>query len=123
MLFILSFYFQDTSRPPKIGDVHGKDFFFISQAEFKSDINTHKFVEYGQYEDEFFGTSIDAIRDVIKKNKVCVLNLHCQVYKLSSFRFSWHTFSLVTAYDTKCLVLMTLVLNSVFYQVEIDVVF
>ena len=69
----------DTSRPPKIGDVHGKDFYFISQAEFKSDINAHKFVEYGQYEEEFFGTSIDAIRNVIKKNKVCVLNLHCQV--------------------------------------------
>jgi len=67
-----------TSRPPKIGDVDGKDFFFISQTEFKSDINAHKFVEYGQFENEFFGTSINAIRDVIKKNRVCVLNLHCQ---------------------------------------------
>ena len=74
-----SWCFVDTSRPPKIGDVDGKDFFFISQTEFKSDINAHKFVEYGQFENEFFGTSINAIRDVIKKNRVCVLNLHCQV--------------------------------------------
>ena len=42
-------------------------------------MNAHKFVEYGQYQDEFFGTSIDSIRNVIKKNRVCVLNLHCQV--------------------------------------------
>eukprot|EP00794_Sanderia_malayensis_P020603 gene20603-22636_t len=67
-----------TSRPPKLGEMNGKDYFFISQDDFQRDIADHKFVEYGQYEGFYYGTSIEAIQKVINNGKVCVLNLHCQ---------------------------------------------
>eukprot|EP00112_Aurelia_sp_Birch-Aquarium-sp1_P009072 Seg2018.3 transcript_id=Seg2018.3/GoldUCD/mRNA.D3Y31 product="MAGUK p55 subfamily member 5" protein_id=Seg2018.3/GoldUCD/D3Y31 len=78
-----------TSRPPKNGEIDGKDYYFISQNTFQSDIDSHKFVEYGQFEGYYYGTSIDSIKAVTNNNKVCVLNLHCQalpVLKNSTLR-------------------------------------
>ena len=75
------FLLQDTSRPPQDGEVDGKDYHFISHNAFQSAIDAHKFVEYGMHQKDFYGTSIDAIRNVTEAGKVCVLNLHCQVIR------------------------------------------
>ena len=56
-----------------------KDYNFISRTAFEDDIAAHKFVEHGQYEGHYYGTSLSSIRDVVNRGRVCVLNLHCQV--------------------------------------------
>ena len=38
-----------------------------------------KFVEHGEYEKAYYGTSLGAIRSVVNSEKICVLNLHPQV--------------------------------------------
>ena len=81
----LYIFIVDTSRPPKNGEIDGKDYYFISQNTFQSDINSHKFVKYGQFEGDYYGTSIDSIKAVTNNNKVCVLNLHCQVCQCELF--------------------------------------
>lgn len=35
-----------------------------------------KFVEHGEFEKAYYGTSLDAIRAVVNSGKICVLNLH-----------------------------------------------
>ncbi|CAL1299256.1 unnamed protein product [Larinioides sclopetarius] len=71
-----------TSRPKKDSEVNGVDYFFISRAQFEADILAGRFVEHGEYQKSYYGTSIDAIRSVIESGKTCVLNLHPQSLKI-----------------------------------------
>ncbi|XP_068249572.1 protein PALS1 isoform X4 [Palaemon carinicauda] len=65
-----------TSRTRRETEVDGQDYHFISRAQFESDILARKFVEHGEYEKAYYGTSIAAIRAVVNSEKICVLNLH-----------------------------------------------
>ncbi|XP_036139906.1 MAGUK p55 subfamily member 5-A isoform X2 [Monomorium pharaonis] len=71
-----------TSRPKKDSEVDGQDYHFISRAQFESDILCRKFVEHGEYEKAYYGTSVEAIRTVVNSGKICVLNLHPQSLKI-----------------------------------------
>lgn len=41
-----------------------------------------KFVEHGEYEKAYYGTSLESIRNVVFSEKICVLNLHPQCLKM-----------------------------------------
>ncbi|CAG9819508.1 unnamed protein product [Phaedon cochleariae] len=41
-----------------------------------------KFVEHGEYEKAYYGTSLDAIRSVVHAGRICVLNLHPQSLRI-----------------------------------------
>lgn len=76
------FPLPDTSRPRKDSEVDGQDYHFISRSQFESDILCRKFVEHGEYEKAYYGTSVEAIRSVVNSGKICVLNLHPQSLKI-----------------------------------------
>ncbi|KAG5682216.1 hypothetical protein PVAND_011582 [Polypedilum vanderplanki] len=71
-----------TSRPRREGEVPGVDYHFISRQQFEADILGRKFVEHGEYEKAYYGTSLEAIRAVVESGKICVLNLHPQSLKI-----------------------------------------
>ncbi|XP_066258082.1 protein PALS1 isoform X1 [Euwallacea similis] len=71
-----------TSRARKDNEIDGQDYHFITRAQFEADILSRKFVEHGEYEKAYYGTSIDAIRSVVNSGKICVLNLHPQSLKI-----------------------------------------
>ncbi|XP_025835102.1 MAGUK p55 subfamily member 5 isoform X1 [Agrilus planipennis] len=71
-----------TSRARKDNEVDGQDYHFITRAQFEADILSRKFVEHGEYEKAYYGTSLDAIRSVVNSGKICVLNLHPQSLKI-----------------------------------------
>uniref|UniRef100_A0A6B0VGU3 Putative calcium/calmodulin-dependent serine protein kinase/membrane-associated guanylate kinase n=3 Tax=Ixodes ricinus TaxID=34613 RepID=A0A6B0VGU3_IXORI len=71
-----------TSRPRKDSELDGLDYHFISRPQFEADILAGKFVEHGEYERNYYGTSLGAIRSVVGSGKVCVLNLHPQSLKM-----------------------------------------
>ncbi|XP_061173738.1 protein PALS1-like isoform X1 [Saccostrea echinata] len=78
-----------TSRPPKSDEGNGKDYHFVTRAEFEADIVSNKFVEHGEHEKNLYGTSLDAVRQVINTGKICILNLHpesLQVLKSSDLK-------------------------------------
>lgn len=72
----------DTSRPITDGELDGREYYFVSKHTFESDVAQGRFVEYGEYEKQLFGTSMEAIRQVVNCGKVCVLNFHPQVCTL-----------------------------------------
>lgn len=65
-----------TSRARRETELDGQDYHFISRTQFEADILARKFVEHGEYEKAYYGTSINAIRAVVNSGKICVLNLH-----------------------------------------------
>lgn len=77
----ISLLFVDTTRSRRETEVAGRDYHFISRQAFESDIAAGKFIEYGEFEKNLYGTSIDSVRQVINSGKICLLNLHTQVWQ------------------------------------------
>ncbi|CAG2170392.1 unnamed protein product [Oppiella nova] len=65
-----------TSRSRREGEIDGIDYHFISRQQFEQDIKDCRFVEHGEYERNYYGTSLSAIETVVQSGKICVLNLH-----------------------------------------------
>ncbi|KAJ7399369.1 MAGUK p55 subfamily member 5 [Pitangus sulphuratus] len=70
-----------TTRSRRETEVAGRDYHFVSRQAFESDIAAGKFIEYGEFEKNLYGTSIDSVRQVINSGKICLLNLHTQSLK------------------------------------------
>lgn len=71
-----------TSRPRKDEEADGREYYFVPRDAFESDIAENRFVEYGEYEKHLFGTSMDAIRQVVNSGKICILNFHPQALRI-----------------------------------------
>jgi len=63
-----------TSRPPRVLEEDGQSYWFRDREFMESEIRSHKFLEYGEYNGNIYGTHLDSIRDVIKQGKMCVLD-------------------------------------------------
>jgi len=64
-----------TSRPRENGEIDGSDYHFINRAQFETEAANGKFLEHGEYDKQYYGTSLDSIRTVVNSGKICVLNL------------------------------------------------
>lgn len=64
-----------TSRPKKNQESDGVEYHFIAKHLFETDIHNNKFIEYGEYKGNYYGTSLDSIRSVLAKNKVCLIDI------------------------------------------------
>uniref|UniRef100_A0A3B4ABB8 Membrane protein, palmitoylated 7b (MAGUK p55 subfamily member 7) n=1 Tax=Periophthalmus magnuspinnatus TaxID=409849 RepID=A0A3B4ABB8_9GOBI len=64
-----------TSRPRKNQESDGVEYHFIAKHLFETDIHNNKFIEYGEYKGNYYGTSLDSIRSVLAKNKVCLIDI------------------------------------------------
>lgn len=58
-----------TSRPKRVGEIDGKDYHFISVTEFKEKIEHNFFIEYVNYNNNYYGTS----RSDLALDKVVIL--------------------------------------------------
>lgn len=55
--FNLEFSVSATSRQPRPGEIHGKDYYFLSENEFRNKINKGEFLEWEEvYGGIFYGT-------------------------------------------------------------------
>lgn len=61
-----------TTRPPRKGEVDGKDYHFISSEEFEEKRNSGFFAEIGKYREWFYGTA----KEDCTNEKVAVLTPH-----------------------------------------------
>ncbi|XP_047205538.1 MAGUK p55 subfamily member 7 isoform X2 [Girardinichthys multiradiatus] len=71
-----------TSRPKRNQESDGVEYHFISKHLFETDVHNNKLVEYGEYKGNYYGTSLDSVRSVLSKNKVCLLDVQPHTIKL-----------------------------------------
>uniref|UniRef100_A0A4W6C2P2 Uncharacterized protein n=1 Tax=Lates calcarifer TaxID=8187 RepID=A0A4W6C2P2_LATCA len=65
-----------TTRPRRDYEVDGRDYHFMSSRELmEQEIQEHKFIEAGQYNNHLYGTSIQSVREVADKGKHCILDV------------------------------------------------
>jgi len=67
-----------TTRKPRIGEVDGKDYSFISEEQFLKDIAANKFVEWAKVHGNYYGTSRDFVEDGIRNKKTLLFDLDVQ---------------------------------------------
>ncbi|KAJ8266195.1 hypothetical protein GJAV_G00127580, partial [Gymnothorax javanicus] len=66
-----------TTRPKREYEVDGRDYHFVSSREqMEKDIQSHRFIEAGQYNSHLYGTSVQSVRQVAEQQgKHCVLDV------------------------------------------------
>ncbi|XP_031439778.1 MAGUK p55 subfamily member 7 isoform X3 [Clupea harengus] len=70
-----------TTRPKRNQETDGVEYHFFSKHLFETDIHNNKFIEYGEYKGNYYGTSLDSVRSVLSKNKVCLLDVQPHTVK------------------------------------------
>ncbi len=72
----LAFSVSATSRPPRPGEQDGKDYFFMTQDEFKQKIANHEFVEWEEvYENQFYGSLKSEVERLRNEGKTVVFDV------------------------------------------------
>uniref|UniRef100_A0A4W6E825 MAGUK p55 scaffold protein 3 n=1 Tax=Lates calcarifer TaxID=8187 RepID=A0A4W6E825_LATCA len=68
-----------TTRARKCHEREGVEYHFITKAAFEADIQNGKFIEYGEYKDNLYGTSLESIHRILQQNKVCLVDVQPEV--------------------------------------------
>ncbi|KAG1970528.1 disks large [Pimephales promelas] len=65
-----------TTRSKRDYEVDGRDYHFVnSREQMEKDIQEHKFIEAGQYNENLYGTSVQSVKYVAERGKHCILDV------------------------------------------------
>lgn len=67
-----------TTRSPRVGETHGKEYFFVSEEEFESMIAEHELIEYAKYVNNYYGTPREYVFQQLEKGKDVILEIEIQ---------------------------------------------
>ena len=67
-----------TTRQPRINEVNGKDYFFVSEGQFEKLIAENDFLEYAQVHKNWYGTSRSFILDKFAAQKHVIMDIDPQ---------------------------------------------
>ncbi|XP_063987285.1 MAGUK p55 subfamily member 7 isoform X2 [Diachasmimorpha longicaudata] len=71
-----------TSRPPRPGEEDGQEYHFCTREKMNEDIDSGKFIEYGEYKGNLYGTKADTVISLVNAGFVVILNPHYQALKM-----------------------------------------
>lgn len=74
----LVFSVSHTTRAKRPGEQDGRDYHFVSEAEFRRMIEAGEFLEYAVYNDRLYGTSFAAIDQGLASGRDVVLEIEVQ---------------------------------------------
>lgn len=77
----LVFSVSYTTRPPRAGEKHGREYFFVSQQEFKRRTAQGEFVEWARVHSQYYGTSWCTIREAQEAGQDVLLDIDVQGYR------------------------------------------
>ena len=67
-----------TTREPREGEVHGREYFFVSEEEFEDMIREDRLIEYARYVDHYYGTPKDYVMSQMEAGKDVILEIEIQ---------------------------------------------
>ncbi|XP_070364507.1 MAGUK p55 subfamily member 4 isoform X2 [Equus asinus] len=67
-----------TTRSKKSYEINGREYHYVSKEAFESLVYSHRMLEYGEYKGHLYGTSVDAVQEVLNEGKICVMDLEPQ---------------------------------------------
>lgn len=67
-----------TTRPSRPGEVHGRDYFFIAETEFRRMVAAGEFAEWAEVHGNLYGTAIKTLEEHRRKGIDIILDIDCQ---------------------------------------------
>ena len=67
-----------TTRQPRVGEADGVNYNFVSKEEFEAMIGRDEFLEYAQYVDNYYGTSLKLIEEKLTAGTDVLLDIEVQ---------------------------------------------
>ena len=67
-----------TTRNPRDGEIDGKDYFFLSEEEFKNKIANDEFYEYAEVHGNYYGTLKKTVEENLDKGLNVILEIDVQ---------------------------------------------
>lgn len=81
---ITDYYFSisTTTRAPRVGEIDGVDYFFVTKEEFEKDIENGDFLEYAKVHDNYYGTSLKPINKALDEGKLVIFDIDVQGHEI-----------------------------------------
>ncbi len=76
------FSISTTTREPRVGEIDGVDYFFVSKENFEEDIKAGNFLEYAQVHGNYYGTSLKPVRIALEEGKLVIFDIDVQGHRL-----------------------------------------
>ena len=67
-----------TTRQRRPGETEGKDYFFVDEQQFKTDVNKGLFLEYAQVFDHYYGTPLKPVQDTLAMGRDVLFDIDWQ---------------------------------------------
>lgn len=67
-----------TTRQPRVGEEHGVNYYFVSREEFERMIEADELLEYAQYVENYYGTSLKVIEEKLQRGVDVLLDIEVQ---------------------------------------------
>ena len=67
-----------TTRQPRDGEAHGREYFFITKEEFEKMIAEDQLIEYARYVDNYYGTPRAYVEEQLDAGKDVILEIEIQ---------------------------------------------
>ena len=67
-----------TTRKPREGEIHGREYFFLSRDEFEKMIAKGELIEYAKYVENYYGTPRDYVEKKLDEGKDVILEIEIQ---------------------------------------------
>jgi len=76
------FSISTTTRPARVGEVDGVDYFFVTKESFEEDIKAGNFLEYAKVHGNYYGTSLKPVREALDTGKLVIFDIDIQGHRL-----------------------------------------
>ena len=67
-----------TTRTPRTGEEHGREYFFLTREEFQGMIDKHELIEWAEYVGNYYGTPKNYVNKQLKSGKDVILEIEIQ---------------------------------------------
>ena len=69
---------SSTTRPPREGEQEGRDYFFVTEAQFREGIDKEQWAEWARVHDNYYGTAARFIEDHLDAGRDVLLDIDVQ---------------------------------------------
>ena len=76
------FSISTTTRPARVGEENGVDYYFVSKDSFEEDIKAGNFLEYAEVHGNYYGTSLKPVREALEMSKLVIFDIDVQGHRL-----------------------------------------
>jgi len=94
------FSISTTTRPMREGEVNGIHYHFVSEEEFKREIENEMFLEYAFVHGNYYGTSLVPVKKALKESKLVIFDIDVQGHDAVKNRLGDITTSVFTTTPT-----------------------